>query len=176
MNGEASGVPQNLKIYLLAVVLSALIGAAGSILAEAHAWIGIFVKDSNLVAEGGAPQSTDTVDQYPPIVPDLSRRSPVPAQITKFGKWVELRENVTYKAESDGFVAVSTYGNSPANGVLVHVGEDITKLPVRTRAGRWDGTVCPVSKGHYWLVHTKQKGDIAVNWLPISRSVSASEQ
>ena len=74
---------------------------------------------------------------------------------------------MTYKAESDGFIVAYTGGKRPPE-IAIHVGEQIGKLTIRTRAGRYDGTICPVSKGDYWMVKSHSGGTVVVHWLPIS--------
>lgn len=93
-----------------------------------------------------------------------------------FGKWQPLEPNLVYKANSDGFIAVYTGGNRPAREFLVYTGETQDSLTVRTRAGRYDGTVCPVPKDHFWTVRalgaggeTVQAG-VTVHWLPVGSS------
>ena len=151
-NGGKTKMQQgNLKFYAVVTVIAAVITACGQILA--HNWETISRSDNAKPAVGTNPQ----------IV------TPEPARPIGFGKWAERQPNVTYKAESDGFVAVFTHGDSPPDEVMVHVGDKLEDLPIRTRAGRYDGTVCPVSKGHFWLVRTRQEREMKVNWLPISR-------
>ena len=163
----------NFRMYLLVVVISSVISAAGSVLAEN--WKEIFGSDNAepIKATNLQPPKLDPgpIEDRPP------RHSVLPTWSAKFGKWSKREANVTYKAESDGFVSAFTSGNRLPNEVLVHVGEKIEKLPLRTRTGRYDGTVCPVSKGDYWIVRTRpnQEGGTAVQWLPVTRSVMASE-
>ena len=90
-----------------------------------------------------------------------------------FGRWDGREKDRDYRAESDGFVAAYTGGRDPADEFVVEVGELDTdsgaiSWDVRTRAGRYDGTVCPVSKGDYWRVRSFGGGRIVIHWLPIS--------
>ena len=88
----------------------------------------------------------------------------------KFGAWEERKHSVVYKAETDGFIAAATAGNSAAKGVSVRVGKvsDASKLSLLTRSLQYDGTVCPVPKGSYWVVErSTNSGRAIVSWLPI---------
>ena len=84
-----------------------------------------------------------------------------------FGKWESRNPNLVYQANSDGFIAAYTAGNSPAQDLMIYTGRKQDSLFLRTRAGRYDGTVCPVPKGHFWTVKGGS-GGLAVHWLPVS--------
>ena len=161
MTGVRNDVHRNgsLKMYVLVGVLSAVITATGSVLA--NNWCRIFpCRDiATEKAAGTEPRPT----------PDTSLVGSF-GSFSKFGKWITLKKDVTYQAQSDGFIAAYTGGKSPANGVLIYVGERIDELSVRTRTGRYDGAVCPVSKGDYWMVKSNNGGSITVHWLPVSNS------
>lgn len=75
-------------------------------------------------------------------------------------------KDTLYQAKSDGFVAAYTGGNSPADELVIEVGDAPDRLNVRTRAGRYDGTICPVSRGDHWVVRSFGEGSITVHWLP----------
>ena len=88
----------------------------------------------------------------------------------KFGAWEERKHSVVYKADTDGFIAAATGGDSAAEGFDVRVGKvnDASELPILTRSLRHDGTVCPVPKGSYWVVERfRNSGYAIVSWLPI---------
>lgn len=146
------------RVYLIALVVSSVIAALGEIVSRN--WDRIFPRTD------AAVNAVDDSNENPKKTP-VAVSSPDGSTST-FGRWIELTKDVVYKAESDGFVAAYTGGNSPADEFVIDVGERIDRLPVRTRAGRYDGTVCPVSKGDYWRVRSFGEGSITVHWLPIS--------
>ena len=100
-------------------------------------------------------------DEKEAALRNLRRRS--------FGVWEEREHSVVYQAETDGFVSAVTDGDSPARGLKVLVGPTKDNLSTRGRGLTYDGTVCPVSEGDYWLVKriATRSGDILVSWLPI---------
>ena len=143
------------RMYLIVIVLCAVITATGQILSQN--WPHIFRYSTDRVpekVEGKTPQTTDL---------------PSGDGSNIFGKWVKLEKNVTYKAESDGFIAAYTGGKSPASGFHIYVGKQLNNLTILTRAGQYDGTVCPVSNGDYWQVRASSGGEVVVHWLPISQ-------
>ena len=94
----------------------------------------------------------------------------IDGELVGFGEWKAFEANVVYKADSDGFVAAFTHGTNITNNLRIRVGGAPTTMERRTRAGKWDGTVCPVPRGHYWKVETKGHGEIVVHWLPVGHS------
>jgi len=142
------------RMYLIVIILCAVISAVGEIVAQNWPWSPI--KSVPEKVEGETPQ---------PTIPDL----PSGDGSNIFRKWVKLEKNVTYKAESDGFIAAYTGGDNPARGFHIYVGEQLNNLTILTRAGQYDGTVCPVSNGDYWLVKASSGGEVVVRWLPISQ-------
>ena len=90
-----------------------------------------------------------------------------------FGQWRERRKDTIYQAETDGFVAAYTGGNSPADEFVIEVGERVEELRVRTRAGRYDGTISPVARSDYWTVRPFGDRSITVHWLPIGNREDA---
>ena len=96
-----------------------------------------------------------------------------------FGEWEAVSPNVAEsgrRADTDGFVAVFTHEREvdrpsrekegPAS-VVVWVGRNEGSLVERTRAGRYNGALCPVSKGDWWKIEVRQKGGFTVGWRPI---------
>ena len=88
-----------------------------------------------------------------------------------FGAWVEnLKTDVAYPAQSDGFLVVFTGGGDPAKGADLLTGDSAEKLTTRTRVGGpYDGAVLPVPQGHYWLVRPRSAGTVNVQWLPSTK-------
>ena len=84
-----------------------------------------------------------------------------------FGEWEPRQPNLVYEATSDGFITAYTGGNNPARGFLIYTGERPDSMPLRTRGGEYDGTVCPVSKGSFWAVRSDGGGRLTVQWLPV---------
>ena len=151
----AKSMPKTGRMYLWITVLSAVIAAGGHILAAN--WDRFFHQET-----GSVRASHSDVRPTPPQ--DLE------ARIGGFGNWIDLDADVTYRAETDGFVAAYTKGDRPAKLISIYVGVETDTLTMRTRAGRWDGTVCPVAKGDCWLVMSRGTGEVVVQWLPISSS------
>ena len=90
-------------------------------------------------------------------------------------EWQTLKPNLVYQATSDGFIAAYTGGNNPAHELIVYTGQKQDSLTWRTRAGRYDGTVCPVPKDHYWTVralrsNSETSDGVTVQWLPVISS------
>ncbi len=138
-------------------LIGGLLGFAGMILG--HNWDRFF------------PPS----DQDPPRIEDQEKAvaTPIPpVTSTGFGSWEKLQPDVTYKAESDGFVAAYTGGNRPAANITFLAGPTPGDVTTRTRASNWDGSVCPVPKGHYWRVQRRDgRGTATVYWLPLVSAV-----
>ena len=119
----------------------------------------------NLNAKGA-----NVKDTQPPSKPSKSLQG-------KFGeKWQKLKPNLVYRATSDGFIAAYTGGKNPAHQFAVYTGKEQDSLAWRTRAGRYDGTVCPVPEGHFWTVRALDtdgspvQGEVTVQWLPVISS------
>lgn len=94
-----------------------------------------------------------------------------------FGSWQSHQGNQiyevgkTYRAESDGFVAVYTHGKGLTRKFRIKVGKRSDALTTITRAGSYEGTVCPIPSGNYWSVVEPDDGgigDITVNWLSVN--------
>lgn len=105
------------------------------------------------------PPQPEGIDKNPPAVP--------------LGQWRNREPGVAYRAESDGFVAVHTHGKKPASGFRFYTGwsEELKDLRIRTRGQRYDGSVCPVTEGEWWLVRYEgPREGITVQWMPVSRS------
>ena len=114
------------------------------------------------------------------VQPEGSKRDsviPVGAQqdgrTGTFGQWMERDKGVVYSAETDGFVAAHTHGSRPADGFVIEVANQGGKLLTRTRAGRYDGTVCSVLRGDQWRVRSLGEGAMTVQWLPIDTGRAA---
>ncbi len=110
------------------------------------------VADASLVVE---LNSTEMVGAFPPS--------------ERLGGWIEsgFQLNVAYRAETDGFVAVHTGGNSPARGADIQSGTTPQELKTRTRAGGpYAGAVLPIAKGEYWLVMPQSSGSVSIQWRP----------
>ena len=88
---------------------------------------------------------------------------------TGFGSWKECKKDTVYVAATDGFVAAFTGGKKPGSEFEIYVGGSKDSLTVRTRAQRYDGTVCPVPKGNSWKVNSYKDGTVTVYWLPANR-------
>jgi len=94
----------------------------------------------------------------------------------KFGDWVysiyEL--NKFYKAETDGFVSAYTRTNNAPNSAEIksaHDNKGTSEIICTKIQGRYDGSVCPVKKGHYWRVTVPEsyKGNgVNIRWMPIT--------
>ena len=124
---------------------------------DIHNRFDLFIKSQagpTIDATGQEPQSTE--------LPERDPDSP-----NAFGKWKPLEPDLVYRAESDGFIAAFTGGKNPARRLMVYTGQDQGSLDLRTRSGRYDGTVCPVTKDHLWTVKTDGPGSVTVYWLPI---------
>lgn len=145
------------RSYLITIVLAVSITGVANVLAQN--WPHLFPK-------------SDPAESPPDEMPSV-RDNDDGLQVgpSAFGRWVERQADTVYQAEADGFVAAYTGGNHPADEFVVDVGvlnkSNSIDWGVRTRAGRYDGTVCPVSRGDHWRVRSFGAGTITVHWLPI---------
>lgn len=144
--------------YLSTILLAATITAAGNVLALN--WERIF---------GSKREASVQEFQPAPTTPAQPTPSPRASSARTFGQWANLDSDTVYQAESDGFVVVRTGGDNPAS-VVVDVGEAVDRLTMRTRAGRWDGVVCPVPRASYWRVRSVSgpRRSVTVWWLPVT--------
>ena len=161
MNNELNIFSAN-RVYLIASILSATITATGGFLALN--WVNIFGSEDQL-EQNDQMERSEIVDQQ--VQNDSMNVQGA------FGRWMdEVVKDVPHLALSDGFVAAYSGSNNPADEFVIEVGEidDEGRVHwhVRTRAGRYDGTVSPVAKGDYWRVRSFDDGSITVSWLPIS--------
>ena len=125
---------------------------------------------------GPSPKSANKQQPQKPGDVAPHEHPPAATRGAEFGQWETGEANLRYQAESDGFITAFTDDPNPAKGILVHVGEDPSDLPVRTRASKRDGVVCPVSEGDYWTVRpTNNKGTLTVYWLPLRQSEAMEE-
>ena len=87
--------------------------------------------------------------------------------VTSKVEWITYKANVTYLASTDGIVSAFSGGDGAVTGGGVFEGASATSLEVRTRFGRFDGAVLPVTKGRYWLVQVEGSGqrNVEVQWL-----------
>ena len=86
-----------------------------------------------------------------------------------------LEVGKTYRAKTDGFVAVYTHDEGVNRKVYVDVSRNSKDLSIITRAGVFEGTVCPVPEGHYWRVRDTKgsgkpmpKGRVTIHWLAVN--------
>lgn len=101
--------------------------------------------------------------------------TPPPPAAIGFGSWEQLVADVTYKAESDGFVVAYTGGNRPAENISFLVGLTASDVKSVTRASKWNGSASPVPKGHYWRVQRRNgQGSATVYWLPLGLNSNES--
>ena len=153
-------------LYLVAAIISAAISATGWILTAN--WEYIFPRDDPVIPK---PDSTSVSARVDEDIMSPEDGVSVAPGLRAFGRWMRRQENRVYRAESDGFVAIFTGGDNPADGALIYVGQDDPPREVATRTGRYDGAVSPVSRGDYWRVVPDDNGTVVIQWLPISRSV-----
>ena len=106
---------------------------------------------------------------------DSTNVQPTPAPetvLTTFGAWIELKQGILYRAETDGFVVATAHSSKGATGVVIRSGSETTKEAMQVLArgqDRYDSAVGPVRKGDYWYVtHFDGEGEILVRWLPMS--------
>lgn len=89
-------------------------------------------------------------------------------KLSGFGDWTAKSVNVSYLAETDGFVVAYS-----SLGEIVTVYTDSTNPPSTVRIqdcsdehNEAAGVTCPVKKGHYWKVTCTSI--TALNWIPLS--------
>ena len=86
---------------------------------------------------------------------------------SSFGQWTVRQPGMTYEAQADGFVSAHSAGQNPAYDFAIEVLDGRNgEVFVRTRGGRYDGTVSPVSQGDLWTVRSLDGGTVVVYWLP----------
>ena len=138
-----SPTPVSPRVYIVVAIVAALIGGAATIAAALLSWL------------------------------------PIPTVPGQFGEWQTMRPETVYPAETSGFVAVHTHwgdteGAGLPNNLLIHTGpgQSDDDMSVCSRAGRYQGALCPVQQGHYWQVEVR-KGEVydastvTVKWLPV---------
>lgn len=82
--------------------------------------------------------------------------------------WQEKKVGVTYRATSDGFVVLSTFGSTGIRGATVSEGPSEEDLEPRARVQGYsenmnhkgyDSATLPIRKGRYWKVEPFGRGD-----------------
>lgn len=165
MNEKSENLLSN-RVYLYSIVSAAIIAAVGDTISLNFE--SIFGNGDALGENPSSQEQRDTVEEL--VDEQLQNGSVVVPGA--FGRWEERQKDANYQARSDGIVAAYTGGNTPADEFVIEVGEangsGLISWNVRTRAGRYDGTVLPVAAGNYWRVRSFDEGSITVSWLPIS--------
>ena len=87
------------------------------------------------------------------------------------GIWADKEVDNIYRADTDGFVVVTSRGNNPKTaeiyeGSTREILENATNR--RTRISKYGSATLPIQKGRYWKVKAKGSGDsLSVLWTPM---------
>ena len=87
------------------------------------------------------------------------------------GTWIDLKQGVLYRAETDGFVVATAHSATGATGVVIRSGTETTRESMHILArgqDRYDSAIGPIKKGDYWYVtHFDGEGEILVRWISL---------
>ena len=140
------------------MAIAAVFGILGSLVPD----IATDMRRGDLEAAGFNQEIDSTNVQPTPISEEAAEG---------FGDWVELKQGILYRAETDGFVVATAHSATGATGVVIRSGSEATKASMQVLArgqDRFDSAVGPVKKGDYWYVTDFDgEGEMLVRWLPL---------